>query len=153
MFTCCYIYTMLHFYLVSFNRSYYYVSCVACNFDDYLFALRKMHKLDVMQVSEGFFEQLMVHYYKWKNHFFKMKGGYRDGLKHQKGRNKGSLHRKVAQSYMTPSLYISLFDIQLCNKNNDIGMVSCSFVQLFCVMTPCFFLFGASNHPYIPLSF
>ena len=24
---------------------------------------------------------------KWKNHFFKMKGGYRDGLKHQKGRN------------------------------------------------------------------
>ena len=34
-----------------------------------------------------------------------MKGGYRDGLKHQKGRNKGSLHSKVAQSYMTPSLY------------------------------------------------
>ena len=42
----------------------------------------------------------------WKNHFFKMKGGYRDGLKHQKGRNKGSLHSKVAQSYMTPSLYL-----------------------------------------------
>ena len=32
-------------------------------------------------------------------------------------------------------------------------MVSCSFVQLCCVMTPCFFLFGASSHPYIPLSF
>ena len=49
--------------------------------------------------------------YKWKNHFFKMKGGYRDGLKHQKGRNKGSLHSKVAQSYMTPSLYLcSIFN-------------------------------------------
>ena len=35
-----------------------------------------------------------------------MKGGYRDGLKHQKGRNKGSLHSKDAQSYMTPSLYL-----------------------------------------------
>ena len=35
-----------------------------------------------------------------------MKGGYRDDLKHQKGRNKGSLHSKVAQSYMTPSLYL-----------------------------------------------
>ncbi|CAI8052914.1 hypothetical protein GBAR_LOCUS28945 [Geodia barretti] len=45
---------------------------------------------------------------KWKNHFFKMKGGYRDGLKHQKGRNKGSLHSKDAQSYMTPSLYLCL---------------------------------------------
>ena len=32
-------------------------------------------------------------------------------------------------------------------------MVSCSFVQLCCVMTPCFFLFGASSHPYIPLHF
>ena len=40
---------------------------------------------------------------KWKNHF---KGGYRDGFKHQKGRNKGSLHSKVTQSYMTPSLYL-----------------------------------------------
>ena len=49
--------------------------------------------------------------YKWKNHFFKMKGGYRDGLKHQKGRNKGSLHSKDAQSYMTPSLYLcSIFN-------------------------------------------
>ena len=45
-------------------------------------------------------------YDKWKSHFFKMKGGYRDGLKHQKGRNKGSLHSKVAQSYITPSLYL-----------------------------------------------
>ena len=35
-----------------------------------------------------------------------MKGGYRDGLKHQKGRNKGLLHSKDAQSYMTPSLYL-----------------------------------------------
>ena len=32
-------------------------------------------------------------------------------------------------------------------------MVSCSFVQLCYVMTPCFFLFGASSHPYTPLSF
>ena len=46
--------------------------------------------------------------YKWKNLFFKMKGGYRDGLKHQKGRNKGLLHSKDAQSYMTPSLYLCL---------------------------------------------
>ena len=37
---------------------------------------------------------------------FKMKRGYRDGLKHQKGRNNGSLHSKDAQSYMTPSLYL-----------------------------------------------
>ena len=34
------------------------------------------------------------------------RGIYRDGLKHQKGRNKGSLNSKVAQSYMTPSLYL-----------------------------------------------
>jgi hypothetical protein len=47
-----------------------------------------------------------IYIYKWKNHFFKMKGGYRDGLKHQKGRNKGSSHSKVAQSHMTPSLYL-----------------------------------------------
>ena len=67
--------------------------------------------------------------YKWKNHFFKMKGGYRDGLKHQKGRNKGSLHSKVAQSYMTPSLYLCfiVFEQSLIS-NKDIGMVSC---QLF----------------------
>ena len=44
-----------------------------------------------------------LYFYKWKNHFFKMKG---DGLKHQNGRNKGSLHSKVAQSYLTPSLYL-----------------------------------------------
>ena len=58
------------------------------------------------------------HYnYKWKNHFFKMKGGFRDGLKHQKGRNKGSLHSTVAQSYMTPSLYLcSIFTLLINNK-------------------------------------
>ena len=50
---------------------------------------------------------------KWNNHFFKMKEGYRDGLKHQKGINKGSLHSKVAQSYMTPSLIYS-FTISFC---------------------------------------
>ena len=83
-----------------------------------------------------------------------MKGGYRDGLKHQKGRNKGSLHSKVAQSYMTPSLYLCfIFYKQSWISNKDIGMVSCSFVQLCCVTTPCFFLFGASNHPYIPFHF
>ena len=32
-------------------------------------------------------------------------------------------------------------------------MVSCSFVHLCCVMTPSFFLFGASSHPYTPLHF
>ena len=32
--------------------------------------------------------------------FVEDEGGYRDGLE----RNKGSLHSKVAQSYMTPSL-------------------------------------------------
>ena len=58
-----------------------------------------------------------------------MKRGYRDGLKHQKGRNKGSLHSKVAQSYMTPSLYLCfiVFEQSLIS-NKDIGMVSC---QLF----------------------
>ena len=73
------------------------------------------------------------YYYKWKNHFFKMKGGYRDGLKHQKGRNKGSLHSKVAQSYMTPSLYLCfiVFEQSLIS-NKDIGMVSC---QLFFHLT------------------
>ena len=40
--------------------------------------------------------------------FLQNEGGYRDGLKHQKGRNKGSLHSKDAQSYMTPSLYLCL---------------------------------------------
>ena len=34
-----------------------------------------------------------------------MKVGYRDDLKHKKGRNKGSLHSKFAQSYMTPSQF------------------------------------------------
>ena len=53
----------------------------------------------------------IIHVYKWKNHFFKTKGGYRDGLKHQNGRNKGLLHSKVAQNYMTPSLYLcSIFN-------------------------------------------
>ena len=84
-----------------------------------------------------------------KNHFFKMKGGYRDGLKYQKGRNKGSLHSKVAQSYMTPSLYLCFIVYKgSFISNKDIGMASCSFVQLCCVMTPCFFLFGASSHPF-----
>ena len=32
-------------------------------------------------------------------------------------------------------------------------MVSCSFVYLCCVMTPCFFLFQVLSHPYIPLHF
>lgn len=32
-------------------------------------------------------------------------------------------------------------------------MVSCSFVYLCCVMTPCLFLFGASRRPYTPLHF
>ena len=43
--------------------------------------------------------------------FLQNERGYRDGLKHQKGRNKGSLYSKVAQSYMTPSLYLcSIFN-------------------------------------------
>ena len=75
--------------------------------------------------------------------------GYRDGLKHQKGRNKGSLHSKDAQSYMTPSLYLCLIFCLLMNRNKDIGVVSCSFVYLCCVMTPCFFLFCASAIPII----
>ena len=40
---------------------------------------------------------------------------------------------------------ISLSDI-ICKH---IGMVSCSLVHLCCVMTPCYFLFGASSHPFI----
>ena len=63
--------------------------------------------------------------------FLQNQRGYRDGLKHQKGRNKGSLHSKVAQSYMTPSIVYK----QSLILNKDIGMVSCSFVQLCCVMT------------------
>ena len=47
--------------------------------------------------------------------FLQNEGGYRDGLKHQKGRNKGSLHSKDTQSYMTPSIIISLFDV-ICNR-------------------------------------
>ena len=35
--------------------------------------------------------------------------GHREGLKHKKGRNKGSLHSKGTQNYMTPSLYLYLF--------------------------------------------
>ena len=53
-----------------------------------------------------------------------------------------------------PYIFVLLFIyMQSWISNKDIGMVSCSFVQLCCVMTPCFFLFGASSHPYIPLSF
>ena len=61
--------------------------------------------------------------------FLQNERGYRDDLKHQKGRNKGSLHSKVAQSYMTPSLYLCfiVFEQSLIS-NKDIGMVSC---QLF----------------------
>ena len=53
----------------------------------------------------------------------KIKGWYRDGLKHQKGRNKGSLHSKDAPSYMTPSLYLCLivnFTCELYNYNTKI---------------------------------
>ena len=32
-------------------------------------------------------------------------------------------------------------------------MVSCSFVHLCCVTTPCYIIFGAWSHPYIPLHF
>ena len=50
---------------------------------------------------------------------------------------------------------ICLSHIKLClwkiKINKDIGMVSCGFVHIWCVMTPCFFLFSASSHPYIPL--
>ena len=73
--------------------------------------------------------------------FLQNEWGYRDGLKYQKG------HSKDAQSYMTPSLYFVHKQSLIWDK--DIRMVSCSFVQLCCVMTPCFFLFGASSHPYI----
>ena len=38
--------------------------------------------------------------------FLQNEGGYRGDLWHQKGRNKGSLHSKDAQSYMTASLYL-----------------------------------------------
>ena len=39
----------------------------------------------------------------------------------------------------------------ISNNYKGIGMVSCSFVHHCWVMTPCFLLFGASSHPYIPL--
>ena len=61
--------------------------------------------------------------------FLQNEAGYRDGLKHQNGRNKGSLHSKDGQSYMTPSLYLCFF---LAKFYKDIGMVSCSFVPLLC---------------------
>ena len=64
---------------------------------------------------------------KWKNHLFKMKG-YRDGLKHQKGRNKGSLRGKDAQGYMTQSLYLCFVVYkQSLISNKDIRMVACSY--------------------------
>ena len=44
---------------------------------------------------------------KWKNHFFKMKGGCRDLLELQKGKNKEWLLSRATQNHMTPSLYLS----------------------------------------------
>ena len=86
-------------------------------------------KRSALEAAHAHLHDVRTYIYKWQNHFFKMKGGYRDGLKHQKGRNKGSLHSKVAQSYMTPSLYLCfiVFEQSLIS-NKDIGMVSC---QLF----------------------
>jgi hypothetical protein len=75
-------------------------------------------------------------------------GGYRDGLKHEKERNKWSPHCQDTQSYMASSLYLCF-----CLSINRTGMVSCSFACLSSVMTHCFFLFHVSSHPYIPLHF
>ena len=52
--------------------------------------------------------------------------------------------------HMTPSLYLWFIVYkQSLISNKDIGMVSCSFVHLCCVMTPCFFLLVLQ---YIPIS-
>ena len=40
--------------------------------------------------------------------FLQNEGGYRDGLKHQKGKNKGSLHSSDTQINMTLSLYLCM---------------------------------------------
>ena len=74
-----------------------------------------------------------------------------DGSKHQKGRDKGSLP-KIHNLHGTILIFVLLIHKQII-PNKDIGMLSCSFVYLCCVTTPCLFPFGASSHPYIPLHF
>ena len=54
---------------------------------------------------------------------------------------------------MTPSLYLCLIPWLEYTWNKDVGMVSRSCVCACCVMTPCFFFFGAQSHPYIPIHF
>ena len=53
--------------------------------------------------------------------FLQNEGGYRDGLKYQKGRNKGSLHSKDAPSYMTPSLYLCVIQVEKSFLQNERG--------------------------------
>ena len=53
-----------------------------------------------------------------------------------------TLHESITQ-------YTSVGHSNIYQKKT--GMVSCSFVSLSCVMTPCFFLFHVMRHPYTPL--
>ena len=76
---------------------------------------------------------------KWKNHFFKMKvGSYRDDLKHQKGRNKGSLHSKDSQSYRTPSLYLCfiVYKQSLIYQTKILSFIVLSFLVLQAIPYP-----------------
>ena len=57
----------------------------------------------------------------------------KDGSKHQKGRNNGSLHSKDTQSYTTP----------FQRYGNGV-------MYIYYVYKETLFLFGASSHPYIP---
>ena len=63
--------------------------------------------------------------------------GCRDGFKHQKERNKGSLHSKVAQNYITPSLYLFpflLWKIGTKHRYDDSHMLSASGQHPLCML-------------------
>ena len=66
--------------------------------------------------------------------FLQNEWGYKDGFEHQRRRNKGSLHSKHTHNYVTPSLHLCSTYIQAKVSDKDMGMVSCSFVYICCVM-------------------
>ena len=54
--------------------------------------------------------------------FLQNEGGYRDGLKHQKGRNKGSLHMKYAQSHIYGTCIYWLKDWSAIGVRDEYGV-------------------------------
>ena len=76
----------------------------------------------------------------------KWRGIYRDG---SKGRNKGSLHSKDTQAtWHHPYTFVCCFFLYDKEPKYDVGIVSCSFVCLRCVMNdPLFLPFSCFVYP------